>query len=261
MDGIGGTTMVKDRITTIIASATPTSLDRRITPTSLVQAEIPDLRRTRLLTFDELTSPIIRCAISYWMSRQEHGGPMLRRHLDAAEIPHLLPHLLLLEVVQGPDPRAIALRERQAESYQMEPYQAEPMNGPAAIVPKLNFRYRIIGEVLQRYSRGNYTGKYFSEVDGQGPGSDVWRVCSEVTLQRRPLLLRPPYVGPHSQIFYCESATMPLVDDEGAVTRLLIACDFLPEAADDHRHPLQHRRGYASSPPPLPPPSDSAPLS
>ena len=161
---------------------------------------MPDLPNTRLLQFDDLTSPIIRTAIGYWMSKQETGLPMRRRDFDATEIPHLLPYLILLEVVRGQG---------------------------AEIT---DFRYRVIGDVLLRYSRGNYTGRCFSEVEGQGPGSEVFTICSNVALQRRPLLLRPPYVGPHHHIFYCESSTMPLIDDQGNANRILIACDFLPES-------------------------------
>jgi len=108
------------------------------------------------------------------------------------------------------------------------------LNGSAAHLGTVaDFRYRVIGEVIQRYSRGNYAGKCFSEVDGQGSGSEVWSIVSTVTEQRRPLLLRPPYVGPHHHIFFCESCTLPLVDERGDTDRVLIACDFLPETLDD----------------------------
>jgi hypothetical protein len=163
---------------------------------------MPHLLRTRFLEMAELNSPIIRTAISYWLSKQVDGAPMRRCQFDATEIPHLLPYLILLEVVRDVADRKV-----------------------------LDFRYRVIGDVLLRYSRGNYTGKCFSDVEGQGPGSEVFTIVE----QRRPILLRPPYVGPHHQIFYCESTTMPLVDESGNVDRVLIACDFLPETVTHHR--------------------------
>jgi len=162
---------------------------------------MPDLLRTRFLQFDELNSQIIRTAISYWLSKQKNGAPMRRCQFDATEIPHLLPYLILLEVTRLQPGGVIA-----------------------------DFRYRVIGDVPLRYSRGNYTGKCFSEIDGQGPGSDVWTIVNAVAEQGRPILLRPPYAGPFNQIFYCESTTMPLVDEHGLVDRILIACDFLQEA-------------------------------
>lgn len=198
--------MVNDQEAALHATAVPPILDRRAAPTPLVQAEMPALKLTKFLQLAELGSPIIRTMISYWMSKQEDGAPMRRCQFDAIEIPHLLPYLILLEVVYAQPGGAIS-----------------------------DFRYRVIGDVLLRYSRGNYTGKCFSEVDGQGPDSEVWTIVSNVAAQRRPVLLRPPYVGPHHHIFYCESTTLPLVDEHGITDRILIACDFLQEALPAHR--------------------------
>lgn len=233
--------MINDRATTIAAAAKPASLDRGCAPRPLLQAEIHGLQRTRLLSFDELVSPIVRRAVGYWLSKRAgEDAPMLRRHLDAAEIPHLLPYLVLLEVVRE------AGAASDPASAPATGFQTERVNGQAnkpaaanehAVTSRLDFRYRVIGEVVLRHSRGNYTGKCVSEVDGQGPGSEVWQACTDVTRQRRPFLSRPPYIGPLSQVFQCESAVMPLIGDDGEVTRLLIACDFLSEAAAGRRHP------------------------
>lgn len=224
MEGtFGGATMVNGQGTAIAVPAGPTSSDRHKAPTPLLQADITGLELTRLLSLDGLHSPIIRTAISYWMSKQQGGTPMQRAQFDATEIPHLLPYLLLLEVVSTED--------------KVTPKE---VNGHRHHGPKMDFRYRVIGDVVLRYSRGNYTGRCFSEVDGQGPGSEVWRICTAVAEQARPLLLCPPYVGPHHHIFYCESATMPLVDESGKTVRLLIACDFLPEASLGQPHHNGH---------------------
>jgi hypothetical protein len=198
--------MVNEQEAALHATAVPPILDRRTVPTSLVQAEMPALERTKFLQFADLGSPVIRTVVSYWMSKQQDGAPMRRCQFDATEIPHLLPYLILLEVVYAAPGGEIS-----------------------------DFRYRVIGDVPLRYSRGNYTGKCFSEVDGQGPGSEVWAIVSNVATQRRPVLLRPPYVGPHNNIFYCESTTLPLVGENDRTERILIACDFLTEAQPNHR--------------------------
>ena len=224
--------MVNDQGTAIAAAAIPSSFDRRKAPTSLLQAEITGLRQTRLLSLDVLHSPIIRTAISYWMSKRQGDLAMQRRQFDATEIPHLLPYLMLLEVVSREDGVMDGARLRDVRGDDLAPRE---LNGHRHHAPKMDFRYRVIGDVVLRYSRGNYTGKCFSDVDGQEPGSEVWRICTAVSEQGRPLLLCPPYVGPHHRIFYCESATMPLVDESGKTVRLLIACDFLPEASLDQQ--------------------------
>ncbi|HTI44785.1 MAG TPA: hypothetical protein VL462_00305 [Candidatus Nitrosotalea sp.] len=236
MEGtFGGATMVNGQGAAIAVPASPASSDRRKTPTPLLQADITGLEITRLLNLDGLHSPIIRTAISYWMSKQQGDTPMQRTQFDATEIPHLLPYLLLLEVVSA-DESAMAAKPGETHGNDLAPKQ---LNGHHH-GPKMDFRYRVIGDVVLRYSRGNYTGRCFSEVDGQGPESEVWRICTAVAEQARPLLLCPPYVGPHHQIFYCESATMPLVDESGKTVRLLIACDFLPEASLGHPHHNGH---------------------
>lgn len=241
--------MVNDRDTAIAVAALPTLLDRRHAPTSLIQAELPDLPRTRPLQFEELQSPVIRTAVGYWMSKLENGAPMRRSLFDATEIPHLLPYLVLLEVLRQPASlhNGNLLNGNGAKSQGVAKGGAANggvakgglanggvTNGAAAhLGTMVDFRYRVIGEVLQRYSRGNYAGKCMSEVDGQGAGSEVWAIVSSVAEQRRPVLLRPPYVGPHHHIFFCESCTLPLVDERGDTDRILIACDFLPETLED----------------------------
>jgi hypothetical protein len=222
-DDTGGATMVTERQlaqATIASGSIPALLERRVTPSSLVQAELPDLQRTRSLQFDELHSPVIRTAIAYWMSKQENGGPMRRSHFDATEIPHLLPYLILLEVL--------------------------PHRRGSLAEPGIDFRYRVMGDVVLRYSRGNYTGKYLSEIDGQGPGSEVWSINSTVVEQRRPVLVRPPYVGPHHHVFHCEACVLPMVSEQGDVARLLIAGDFLTETSDSHNGSAPEPDGVTS---------------
>jgi hypothetical protein len=219
--------MVNDRQAAVAAHVSPVFVDRRGVSTSLVQAELPDLERTRPLQFEELQSPVIRTAIGYWLSKQDNGAPMRRCHFDPTEVPHLLPYLVLLEVLREPAGRADARKSSD---------RADATKGGTVT----DFRYRVIGDVVGRYSRANYTGKCFSDVEGQGPESEVWRVISTVVEQRRPVLLRPPYVGPHHHIYFCEASVMPMLDEQGDVARLLIAADFLPESWEE-RHGFSAR--------------------
>ncbi len=90
-----------------------------------------------------------------------------------------------------------------------------------------DFRYRVVGTTVREHSRHNWTGKWMSEVDGQGEGSTVFRVMRWVSEGRRPAIFRPPYVGPHKEFKYCEAAVMPWCSREGLVDRVLVAVDFL----------------------------------
>lgn len=210
--------MVNERQAAVAALSVPTLLNRHGAPASLLQAELPHLTRTRSLQMEELHSPIIRAAIGYWLSKQENGEPMRRCQFDPVEVPHLLPYLMLLEVVRAPSGGEDELAPRRGEV--------------------MDFRYRVIGDVIQRYSCANFTGRSFAQIEGKGPGSDVWGIVMAVVDQRRPVLVRPPYVGPHHHVFFCEWSVMPMLDDHDDIARLLIASDFLPETMDeDHaRH-------------------------
>ena len=47
-----------------------------------------------------------------------------------------------------------------------------------------------------------------TELDGQGPGSILFRVTQWVAEHGKPAIYRPPYVGPHKQFKHCEAALM-----------------------------------------------------
>lgn len=113
--------------------------------------------------------------------------------LDPMEVPRLLPHLMLKDVRRDP----------------------------------WDFRYRVIGATVREHSRHNWTGRWMSEVDGQGEGSTVFRVMRWVSEGRRPAIFRPPYVGPHKEFKICEAAVMPWCSRDGLVDRVLVAVDFL----------------------------------
>jgi hypothetical protein len=90
-----------------------------------------------------------------------------------------------------------------------------------------DFRYRVVGTTVREHSRQNWTGKWMSEVEGQGEGSTVFRVMRWVSEGRRPAMFRPPYVGPHKEFKYCEAAVMPWCNRDGLTDRVLVAVDFL----------------------------------
>jgi hypothetical protein len=152
-----------------------------------------DLEGIKLIAASELNSEIVRAAVAYWESKRAGKGPPLSRSFDPLELPRLLPHLMLKDVRRDP----------------------------------WDFRYRVVGTVVREHSRHNWTGKWMSEVEGQGAGSTVFRVMRWVSEGGTPAIFRPPYVGPHKEFKYCEAAVMPWADADGLVDRVLVAVDFL----------------------------------
>jgi hypothetical protein len=152
-----------------------------------------DLGGIRLIRASELSSGIVRAAVEYWQSKRVGEAPPDRDSFDPLEVPRLLPHLMLKDVWRDP----------------------------------WDFRYRVVGTVVREHSRHNWTGKWMSEVEGQGERSTVFRVMRWVSEQGRPAIFRPPYVGPHREFKYCEAAVMPWAGGSGLVERVLVAVDFL----------------------------------
>jgi hypothetical protein len=123
-----------------------------------------DLGGIKLIQPAELNSAIVRVAVEYWDSKRTGDAPPDRESFDPVEVPRLLPHLMLKEVRRDP----------------------------------WDFRYRVIGTVVREHSRDDWTGKWMSEVSGQGEGSTVFRVMrwvSEGQAGSLPPALRRPAQG------------------------------------------------------------------
>jgi hypothetical protein len=151
-----------------------------------------DLAGIKLIEASELSSEIVRAAVEYWQDKRAGNAP-LSHSFDPLEVPRLLPHVMLKDVRRDP----------------------------------WDFRYRVVGTIVREHSRDNWTGKWMSEVDGQGETSTVFRVMRWVSEEAKPAIFRPPYVGPHKEFKYCEAAVMPWAGSNGLVDRVLVAVDFL----------------------------------
>ena len=152
-----------------------------------------DLGGIKLIEASELNSEIVRAVVDYWNSKRLGIGPPDQNLFDPLEIPRLLPHVMLKDVQRDP----------------------------------WDFRYRVVGTVVREHSRHNWTGKWMSEVEGQGEGSSVFRVMRWVSEEGKAAIFRPPYVGPHKEFKYCEAGVLPWVGSDGLVQRVLVAVDFL----------------------------------
>ncbi len=152
-----------------------------------------DLSGIALVEESELASDVVRAVLAYWRSKRRGAGPPSRFDLEPAEIPRLLPHLILKEVRRDP----------------------------------WDFRYRLFGTSVREHSRTDWTGRWMSEMPGQDEGAAVYRVARWVAENGSPIIYRPPYVGPHKEFKYCEAAVMPWSDADGVVDRVMVAVDFL----------------------------------
>jgi hypothetical protein len=125
---------------------------------------------------------------AYWESKLAGRTMPSRRDFDPLiETPKLLPWMLLTDVFRDP----------------------------------LDFRYRLIGTRIVERSRGDYTGKRFSELAHAGPESQVWRDRLAVMSSRAPLLAQPPYTGKFEEIRRVSGIHLPLSDDDAEVNMIM----------------------------------------
>jgi hypothetical protein len=142
------------------------------------------------LTF--IQSDIVRRGYAYWRSRCADGLPS-RAMIDPADIPALLPHVLIHGV------------------------QREPPD----------FIYRLVGTEVRRHMAEDRTGQRMSAIPGQQPPSRIWDNLARIAATGRPTLNQTPYTGPHRDFLRMESVQLPLAADGMRVDMILVFVDFL----------------------------------
>lgn len=97
----------------------------------------------------------------YWYDlAAASGGVPLRSAFDPGRVPKLLPRLIVVEHLGGHD-----------------------------------FRYRLLGTEVDRYTKARYTGRRTSEIDGHGPGNRIHALYVETLASGGPVGMALPYVG------------------------------------------------------------------
>ena len=140
-----------------------------------------------------LTSDIHLRGFDYWRSIAGSATLPLREAFEPAEIPGLLPHLILLEVTENP----------------------------------IDFRYRVIGGVVRQHLLGNYTGRLMSEIPHQAAPSTIYDNLAKVVRNQSPLLSDTPYIGPQKDFMKSDELILPLMETDERISRLLVLLDFV----------------------------------
>ncbi len=141
----------------------------------------------------ELQSPVNRKALAYWEFKRGARLMPSRADLDPAEMVEFLSFVFLLDVRREP----------------------------------LDFRYRLIGTVMDEHMTSRYTGTWMSEIEHQKPPSIIWSSCQQVVETRVPFSSDTPYVGKNKEFKRTEDIIMPLSDDGETVNMLLVTAAFL----------------------------------
>lgn len=145
----------------------------------------------------EFESRIVADGYAYWLSKLRDGRLPSRTALRPAEIPRLLPHVMLLDVQR---------------------------------TPRWDFRFRLIGTQVVEHLHSDYTGSWMSENEHHRHPDKVWTNCLTVAETAKPLYPSTPYAGPREEFRRAEDILLPLADDGLTVDGLLTFIAFLPRA-------------------------------
>jgi hypothetical protein len=139
-----------------------------------------------------LPPDVIRTAKAYWQ-RIRAGDALPRRcDLDPVEIPKLLPHVMLVDVLADP----------------------------------LDFAFRLIGSEIDAIISRCCHGRRFSTIQHMAPGNKVWADYETVVRTREPLTGAVDYVGADRHVRGVRHCLMPLSADGERVTMLFVAVEI-----------------------------------
>ena len=138
-------------------------------------------------------SDIVRRGYAHWRRLCGDRAMPARADVKPGEVAPILGHLVLVDVLRDP----------------------------------LDFRYRLIGTVVETHNSAPYTGKCLSELPGKGPGSAIFENLRNVVDGAAPSAKSVPYVGPFRDYKHTESVALPLSDDGNTVNMIMIFADYL----------------------------------
>ncbi|MGP1257289.1 MAG: PAS domain-containing protein [Kiloniellales bacterium] len=131
-------------------------------------------------------------AFAYWMANRAGGGVPLRTCIDPVAIPTLLSHVIILDVLREP----------------------------------LDFRYRLIGDMVQPNVRRGLEGETLRNLPGKGPDSAVFKGLKKVVETGIPRYGRTPYEGPRAEVDAVFDLLLPFSEDGASVSHILIVAEF-----------------------------------
>ncbi len=143
-----------------------------------------------------IVSARIRGGFDYWMSKRAGRRMPSRGDITPAEIVELLPYIILIDVTRDP----------------------------------LDFRYRLIGTVIDTHMNQPLTGRWISSIPHQRAPSRIWTACERVLVERTAHSSDIPYIGPMKDFVVSEDILMPLSDDGETVDMIFVVVDYLREA-------------------------------
>jgi hypothetical protein len=135
-----------------------------------------------------ITDERLREGYAYWCRKVAEGRLPRRADIDPTEIPHLLPHIRIVDVEQG------------------------------------RFRYRLVGTETRQQHKSDPTGRYLDEVLSPPSGPRIIEVYAECVRERRPIYIEHEFIQPNGRGVYRLSKALytPLSENGIAVSQVLV---------------------------------------
>lgn len=136
---------------------------------------------------DQIGSAAIRQLFNYWQSKCPPGGIPRRADIDPAEIPSLMPNLLIADIEDAP----------------------------------FRVRYRLVGTKVVQMTGYEFTGKYLDEIalpNDEGPFQECYQLACET---KTPVLTRIKWRLTEDTTEEYDICILPLSDDGRRVNMAL----------------------------------------
>jgi hypothetical protein len=141
---------------------------------------------------DSLYEPMLRELYDYWSRKRGARLMPRRRDIDPAEIPKLLPHIMITEMLEG----------------------------------GTRYRYRLSGTAVTRAFGRELTGLYVDEVMKGAYREFLERVYRTIYLKRRCVYCESQYAGSSNPGLTTKRLLMPLSEDGLEVNQVLVVQTF-----------------------------------
>jgi hypothetical protein len=146
-----------------------------------------------MVQMSQVAKEVVKNALAYW-DRIRGGRAMpARGDIDPADMPKLLPNIMLVDVLRAPD---------------------------------LDFVFRLIGTGVHAIISSNYRGKRFSVIPHMASGNKVWTEYAAVADRRRPFTGPVDYVGNDQYVRGIRHCLMPLSNDGESVNMIFVAVEI-----------------------------------
>jgi hypothetical protein len=139
-----------------------------------------------------IAEPMLRAGYEYWRGKRAGRSMPRRSDIDPAEIPALLPHLMITEVLDE----------------------------------GRRFRYRLAGSAVTEAFGDSLTGKYVDEILKGEYGDFILQIYRTICTDPRCLFCESRYTGSTRAGITTKRLFMPLSNDDRVVNQILIVQTF-----------------------------------